>query len=196
MSIPPPTNATVRSKSRPPGRVVTGISVLTCFGIFLSVNIAGYLFFPLIGLILLAALIVAAWGIGLTVSVISNRQFPRHRGWLIVPAIFGTAFLLTVATADKDLVLRIARPWIERDVRSIMSDQTPPSQGWLGPLPVKAIVRSGDTLFFQVAGAGFIDSAGYAWSQSVPPIDDLHPFMHELNDNWWKWESDSFLVGF
>lgn len=181
---------------KPLTRFVNSISLVTCFGILVSLNIVGNLFFPLIALILLAALVVMGWGIALLVSIYTNRRLPRQRAWLTVPAIFGVAFVLTIATADRDLVLRVSSPWIERDVRAIMANtSTPSKKGWLGPLPVTAIVRTGDTLYFQVAGAGFINSAGYAWSESVPRTDDRHPFLREVKPNWWKWEDESFLEG-
>lgn len=165
------------------------------FGIVTSVNVPGSFLLALVGLVLLAIFVLTGWGVRLLASIISNRRFPTQARWLIVPAIFGVTALLAVTTAENDLVLRVARPWIERDARSMMSSKTTPNKGWLGPLPVTAVSRTGGTLFFEVAGTGgFFDSAGYAWSSSTPPQDGVHPLSSHVTGAWWKWE-DTYTMG-
>ncbi len=173
---------------RPPGWFASTLLVATAMVILVSVNIPGSLFLIAIFATLLLLGVSGWWAVRLLVWLIVNRKIPREKRWLTIPLLAIGSVLLTVIASDQHLVLRVARPWIERDVKQMMAMPTPPTTGWIGPLPVTDVKRVGDTLFFEVAGSGFLDHAGYAWTPTVPPDDYLHPYHRPIDGNWWTWE--------
>jgi hypothetical protein len=150
----------VRLLARPPGRVMIGVAVLTAVIGVVCVNVPGTFF--------LAIMMMALWVVRFLFAWIVTRRFPTDKRWLALPVV---AVLGTVAMGianDKHLILRATSPWMERDVKKLMASQNPPTTGWIGPLPVVDVERVGQTLYFEVAGTGFYDSAGYAWTPATP----------------------------
>jgi hypothetical protein len=173
---------------RPPGRGAVGLAVLTAVIGVVSVNVPGTFFLTLMVVLLMAMVMMAIWSVRFVFAWIVTRRFPTEKRWLALPAVAVLGVLGIGVAADRHLVLRATSPWMERDVKQMLASPNPPTTGWIGPLPVVDIKRVGQTLYFEVAGTGLIDSSGYAWSTDIPDDSIYHPEHQPLAGNWWTWE--------
>ena len=144
----------------------------------------------LLGTEMLWFLLAGAWIVRLVGAVISGRltfDVRESVRWLGVPLILGAVFLLTRTSVPFDVRLSMSRDAMDQAATEIIAGgQT--DRGWIGLYPVERVERTPNGMRFLVAGGGFIDKWGFAYSTEGPPanVDGNDSYDH-LDGAWWIW---------
>ncbi len=107
--------------------------------------------------------------------------------WLGVPLILGVVFLLTRTSVPFDVRLSMSRDAMNQAAIEIMAGGGTDRE-WIGLYPVERVERTPNGMRFLVAGGGFIDRWGFAYSTDGPPanVDGNDSYEH-LDGAWWIW---------
>jgi hypothetical protein len=163
-----------------------GLAIITLIAFSLP---GGYFFVALVAL--WAWLILGAiWAARLIGMVVIRRISGRGTwtwAWLVAP-------LIVVATAaviqlDGPLVLRfrLSEPAMTRFAKRTLDKTSPGSPGRIGLYEVDRVETFDGGLRFTVAGTGFIDGAGFAYSPRGRPTDGPDNSYDHLDGPWYLW---------
>lgn len=107
--------------------------------------------------------------------------------WMAVPLVLGVAFLLTQTSVPSDVRFSVSRGAMNQAAAEVMAGGST-NRSWIGLYPAERVERIANGMRFIVAGSGFIDQVGFAYSTDAHPagtdgIDKYEP----LGDGWWTW---------
>jgi hypothetical protein len=175
----------------PPARIFSVVLGLTVALTLLSVAAPGTYFQPLMAATLLWLGLGLAYLLKLGLAVVFalvqadgaglRRYWPR---WLAVPVIVGATAALVLAAAPVRLGLLLAAP----AMTEFAQDASAPAPGWVGPYALdQAEHLPGGGARFLIAGTGFLDPSGFAYSpDGPPPVLGEDSYQH-LSGPWYQW---------
>jgi hypothetical protein len=136
------------------------------------------------------ALLALLWLIRFVGALWSKRlrlQMRHVLRWLLIPAVLAVVFLYTRTDEPYDLRLSLSRDGMNEAATEVMAGGST-DRGWIGLFPVERVERISNGMRFLIAGSGFIDGIGLAYSTDSQPdgiegTDEYEP----IGDGWWRW---------
>jgi hypothetical protein len=193
----------------PPGPALHALTGLALLLTFAATYVPGGQF-ALIMLVIPAWLaLLAAWFVrALAAAVLALRHRARDVAprrlvhWLVLPAVL----LLAIVCVHFDLpyraALRLSRPAMDRWAEQVLAETPPattmpatpamrmnvvPRRAHAGLFPVGEAERLPTGFRFSIAGAGFIDTEGFAYSTTPLPPRDGSDRYQPIGGNWYRW---------
>lgn len=110
--------------------------------------------------------------------------------WLAIPAFLGAAWMLAIGGVAADARYSASRTGMDQAAAEVIAGGSI-ERGWIGLYPAELVERTDNGMRFLVAGSGFIDRSGYAFSSDGSPrvsYDDGAGYA-ELGGGWWRWNA-------
>jgi hypothetical protein len=173
---------------RPPGILFFAATAFAVFvGLWVSsIQSFGGLHFTMVLWFSLAGIWVARFT-GATLTARLRFSLAEWVRWLAVPVILGSVFLLTRTSVPFDVRLSLSRGAMDQAAAEIMAGGST-DRDWIGLYAVERVEQIPNGMRFVVAGGGFIDGWGFAYSTDGAPanVDGNDDYEH-LDGNWWIW---------
>ncbi len=190
-----PMGPIVRFLSRPLGWPFGAVGVILLLLSLLACAVPGG-YFALFSVSVLGWL--AAWALlGARVVVFCIvRAYYAHgfgrdvnRWWIVIPVAFVLAVLFAVSDVGPVVLFKLHKPALDRfaaEVAALPPGATIPNRR-IGIYQTSTIERIDGTIRFFVAGAGFIDRYGFAYSPDGLPAGSGLDHYDALDGGWYVW---------
>jgi hypothetical protein len=135
-------------------------------------------------------LLAGAWTVRLVGATLTDRLrfgVGAWVRWLGVPLILGVVYVMAQAMVPFDVRLSLSRDGMNQAAVEIMAGGST-DRSWIGLYPVGRVERIPNGMRFTVAGGGFIDGWGFAYSTDDTPANVAGNDEYEhLDGGWWIW---------
>ncbi len=168
------------STLRRPSPVLAGLDA-DSRGSFLMAVQALLAWFLMAGIWLIRFFFGAAWTKRLRLPILHWIR------WMAIPLVLGAVFLLTETSVPSDVRLSLSRQAMDQAAAEVMAGGST-DRSWIGLYPAERVERITNGMRFAIAGSGFIDQLGLAYSTDDYPAgtygtDEYSP----LGGGWWTW---------
>jgi hypothetical protein len=144
-------------------------------------------------LLLLWGGLVCYWIVGLPATVLWERRLPDRRSllhWLVIPAAVAVLAALWYTGASLYARFQLSRPAMDDLAMTVLDAprQSDFDSKRVGLYWARNIERVGGVVRFQVAGSGFGNNTGFAYSPTQEPPNLGEDTYEHLYGPWWLWE--------
>jgi len=144
------------------------------------------------------------WGVGVRRMTLARRgepvdgAVPAVRAMVVLPAAAIACVLGLIVWSAPGPVFLLSRESLESAARDVLAEHEPGSStsgadrsGLIGMLPVDATTTDGESVFFDLGGAGLFEETGYLYADSLPK-DLAGPDCEaeRVREHWWHLSCD------
>ncbi|MDP9861741.1 MULTISPECIES: hypothetical protein [Streptosporangium] len=185
----------IRALIGPPGRLLLPATALAGSLLMYGVSVPGDYFLTVMLAGFLCLVLAIVWIPRFVVALLRADGRPGLRRhwlrWAAAPvmgaAVTGLLYFDVPATAR----FALSEASLERFARAVAAGEELEVGGrWVGLYTLDWAERTDGVVRFLVAGTGFIDRYGFAWSPGGEPPDDYGGAYHHLRGPWYEWRED------
>lgn len=128
------------------------------------------------------------WAIGHLMHGFVHQPGRNAIRWLITPGILATMIGCLALNVPLYMTFFVSLPFMNRTAAQVLTPAKPPlSISWIGVYPVERVEAFQGGMRFLVAGTGFMDSGGFAYSPNGPPPRIGEDYYHHLWGGRYQW---------